>query len=125
VKKTVVMQNLLDQSQAPRLVEQFAHEDIARWPFWKRGDGYFARGRAYAATKSGKEAEADLARALAWTSDPRVRDAIRLALGQNREDNLKDSDAALTAYQAILAEGSGDPRLRKVAGEKVKAMEGR
>ena len=119
------MQNLLDQSQDQRLVEQFAQEDIARWPFWKRGDGYFARGRAYAATKSGKEAEADLARALAWTSDPRVRDAIRLALGQNREDNLKDSDAALIAYQAILAEDSGDPRLRKVAGEKVKAMEGR
>lgn len=129
VKKTVVMQNLLDQSQDQRLVEQFAQEDIARWPFWKRGDGYFARGRAYAATKSGKDAEADLARALAWTSDPRLRDAIRLALGQNREDNLKDSDAALIAYQAILATaetlGSADQFQAVQAAARIQASSGR
>ena len=143
----------------------------------------------------------DLARALQWTSDARTRDAIHLALGQNRENNLQDDAAALSAYHAIiagakqlgsadqfyavqaiariqtkrgqfdealatlgkvemdklrgfwhdsmllargdtlraadrkaealaayksiLAEDSGDPRLRKVAEEKIKALEGR
>jgi predicted negative regulator of RcsB-dependent stress response len=103
VKKTALMQNLLGRFQAPRVVEQFAEEDIGAWPFWKRGDGYFARGRAYVATKAGKEAEADLTRALQWTSDARTRDAIHLALGRNRENNLKDDAAALAAYQAIIA----------------------
>jgi tetratricopeptide (TPR) repeat protein len=97
------MQNLLDQFQAPRLVEQFAEEDIAAWPFWKRGDGYFARGCAYVAIKAGTAAEADLTRALPWISDARTRDAVQLALGQNRENNLQDDAAALTAYHAIIA----------------------
>jgi hypothetical protein len=103
-KKTVLMQNLLDQARAARVVEQYAREDISVWPFWKRGDGYFARGRAYTATKAGEQAEADLALALQWTSDPRIRDAIRLALGQNRESQLQDDAAALAAYQAIVAD---------------------
>ncbi len=103
VQKTVLMQNLLDQFQAPRLVEQFGQENIAAWPFWKRGDGYFARGRAYVATQAGTDAERDLARALQWTSDARTRDAIRLALGQNRENNLQDDAAALSVYHAIIA----------------------
>lgn len=103
VKKAVMMQNLLDQRQAPTLLEQFGAEDIGAWPFWKRGDGYFARGRAYAAVQAGKEAEADLVRALEWTTDTRTRDAIHLALGRNREDHLKDDAAALAAYQTIVA----------------------
>ncbi|NLF72692.1 MAG: tetratricopeptide repeat protein [Candidatus Anammoximicrobium sp.] len=103
VRNTVLMRNLLDRSQAARLVEQFAQEDIAAWPFWKRGDGYFARGQAYAATRAGRQAESDLASALPWTSDERTRDAIHLALGQNRENNLQDDAAALEAYQAIIA----------------------
>lgn len=102
VKKSVVMQNLLDHFQAPQVVEQFAAEDISSWPFWKRGDGYLVRGRAYSITKAGKEAEADLLRALEWTSDPRVRDSIRQTLGSNRESNLKDDEAALAAYHEII-----------------------
>ena len=102
VKKTVLMHNLLDQSKAPQVVEQFGSEDIAGWPFWKAGDGYFARGRAYALTKAGKEAEADLLRALEWTSDTRVRDSIRQTLGSHRESNLKDDTAALAAYREII-----------------------
>ena len=102
VKKTVLMHNLLDQSKPAQLIEQFAVEDIAGWPFWKAEDGYFARGRAYALTNAGKEAEADLLRALEWTSDTRVRDSIRQTLGSNRESNLKDDTAALAAYREII-----------------------
>ncbi len=102
VKKSVLMQNLLDQFKAPQVIEQFGQEDIASWPFWKAGDGYSARGRAYAITKAGNEAEADLRRALEWTGDARVRDSIRQTLGGNRETNLKDDIAALATYHEII-----------------------
>ena len=102
VKKTAQMQSLLAQVEAPEVVAQFANEDLSKWPFWKRGDGFFARGRAYAITGAGKEAEADLVRALEFTSEPRTRDGIQLALGNNRERTLKDDSAALAAYLGIF-----------------------
>jgi hypothetical protein len=102
VKKAALMQHLLDQSKAPQVIAQFGKEDIASWPFWKRGDGYLARGRAYAITKAGKEAEADLTAALDWISEPRTRDAIWEAIGHNRENNLKNDETALAAYTAIV-----------------------
>ena len=102
VRKSAQMQHLLATFKAPDVIAQFAAEDVARWPFWKRGDGYHARGRAYLIIKDGDKAEADLTAALDWTSEPRTRDAIHLALAQNREHNLHDDDAALVAYHAII-----------------------
>jgi tetratricopeptide (TPR) repeat protein len=102
VKKAVRMQTLLEQTKTPLVIAEFGKEDIGKWPFWKRGDGYAARGRAYVITKSGKEAEADLTRALEWLSDPRQRDDVSLNLAQNREANLKDEDGALTGYHAVI-----------------------
>ncbi|MGE0609528.1 MAG: DUF4838 domain-containing protein [Pirellulales bacterium] len=102
VKKAVLMRNLLDQYKAPRVIEQFEKEDFGAWPFWKSGDGLFARGRAYAIVKAGPEAERDLVQALEWTSDARIRDSIWQTIGGNRENNLKDDDAALTAYHAVI-----------------------
>ncbi|MEY4484105.1 MAG: hypothetical protein RL693_1557, partial [Verrucomicrobiota bacterium] len=63
---------------------------------------YLARGRAYAITKDSKQADADLTRALEFTSDPRNRDAILLLSAQNRENNFKDDDKALETYCAIV-----------------------
>jgi len=102
VKKSVQMQSLLDSGKAPQVIEQFGKEDISAWPFWKRGDAFFARGRAHTIAKLGKEAEADLVRALEWSGDPRVRDSIRQTMGSNRENNLKDDTAALTTYREII-----------------------
>ena len=102
VKKFAEMQAMLDQGKATQVLQQYSNEDIAKWPFWKRGDGYFARGRAYALTKAGKQAEADLTLALEFTSLPRSRDAILLLTAQNRENNLKDDDKALEAYGAVV-----------------------
>ena len=102
VKKTVQMQNLLAQRKTKEVIEQFKAEDISAWPFWKAGDGYAARGRAYAALEAGKEAEEDLAHALEFTSDPRARESVQLALGNNRERTLKDDEAALNAYRSIF-----------------------
>lgn len=102
VQKCARMRGLLDQAQAPQVVAQFGKEDIRAWPFWKAGDGYFHRGLAHAITKAGKEAELDLTRALEWSSDPRLRDSIRQVLAVNREENLKDDDAALAAYRQTV-----------------------
>lgn len=102
VKKTVQMQNLLANFQASEVVKQFGAEDIAKWPFWKRGDGFHHRGRAYSITKNGEEAESDLSAALEWIGDPRTRETVLLAQAQNRELNLKSDETAQQAYEAIL-----------------------
>lgn len=129
VKNTVLMQNMLDQSMAVKVVEQFAGENIDKWPFWKRGDGYSARGRAYAITGAGNEAETDLKRALEWTSDTHSCDQIHIALGNNRERNLNDDAAALDAYQAIIARathlGSADQFSAVQAIARIQAKQGR
>lgn len=102
VKKTAQMQNLLAKAKAPEVIAQFAAEDFAKWPFWKRGDGLFARGRAYSIMKEGNKAESDLSAAVAWLSEPRAHDAALLALAQNRERNLNADDKALEAYNVIV-----------------------
>ncbi|MBL9179852.1 MAG: carbohydrate-binding family 9-like protein [Verrucomicrobiaceae bacterium] len=102
VEKTVRMRYLLAKQQAPGVVAQFGNEDIVKWPFWKRGDGFHARGRAHFIAKAGDKAEADLKTALEFTSDPRTRDSVLLLLAQNREQHLKNDDAALTSYHAII-----------------------
>jgi predicted negative regulator of RcsB-dependent stress response len=119
VKKAVLMQNLLSQSKAPQLIAQFGGEDLSAWPFWKAGDGYFSRGRAYAITKAGKEAESDLAHALEFTSDPRTRESIHQNLASNRENNLHDDSGALAAYRAIL-----DPARQLGSAEQYNAVQG-
>jgi hypothetical protein len=106
VRKSVEMENLLRQAQAPQVVERFAGEDIASWPFWKKGDGHHARGRAYFIMKRGKEAEGDLSQAVTWIADERLRESAQLALAQNRETNLNDDAAALNSYQAVIADVS-------------------
>jgi hypothetical protein len=103
VKKTAQMQNLLAQGKASEVIAQFAREDLTRWPFWKRGDGYHLRGRARSITKDGANAEADLTQALTWISDPRTRDSLLLTLAWNRERNLGDEEGALKAFNAIVA----------------------
>jgi hypothetical protein len=80
VQKTTQMQILLAQAKAPQVVTQFANEDIAKWPFWKRGDGYLLRGRAHLITKNAKQAESDLTHALEWLSDDRSRKSAEQGL---------------------------------------------
>lgn len=102
-KKAARMQHLLDTAQAPIVITEFGAEDFSKWPFWKRGDGLHARGRAYFITKNGDNAEADLTAALDWVSEPRTRDALLLLHGLNRELNLKNDESALSSYSAIVA----------------------
>lgn len=104
VKQVAQMQHLTAQRKAPDLIAQFGHEDLSKWPFWKRGAGYHLRGQAYAITKAGAQAEADFNAAFPWTSEPRARDALLLAQAQNRERNLGQDDKALETYRAIVAD---------------------
>jgi tetratricopeptide (TPR) repeat protein len=112
VKKTAQMQNLLSRGKASEVIFQFANEELSKWPFWKRGDGYHLRGRAYFITNDGPKAEADLTKALVWVSEPHSRDSLLLTLAQNRERNLRDDDRALEAFNAIISDsdriGSAD-----------------
>lgn len=103
VRKTATMQHWLDTGKAAQVVATFGDEDLLKWPFWKRGDGLHARGRAYFITKAGDRAEADLTAALPWVSERVTRDNVQLLLGQNRENHLSDDAKALDAYQAIVA----------------------
>lgn len=80
IRKLVQMQNLLKQNKASQLVARFAGEDMAMWPFWKRGDGYLARGRAHFVIGNTKQAEADFTRALEWLADERSRKAAQQGL---------------------------------------------
>jgi len=102
VRKTAQMQNLLANSKAPEVVQQFGAEDISKWPFWKRGDGLHHRGRAHTIAQNGEKAETDLSAALGFIGDLRTRETVLLVLAQNRETNLKDDSKALEAYEAIL-----------------------
>ena len=43
VKMAAQMQNLLSRGKASEVIARFADEDLSRWPFWKRGDGYHLR----------------------------------------------------------------------------------
>lgn len=119
VAKTAQMHNLLAERKAPELIARFGREDIGAWPFWEAGAGYFARGRAYAVTGAGEEAEADLAHALEWTSDRRIRRSILLALGENRERRLEDDDGALEAYRQIV-----EPTRTLGAADEFRAVQG-
>ncbi len=119
VKKTVQMQNLLANFQAAEVVKQFGAEDIAKWPFWKRGDGFHHRGRAYSITKDGEKAESDLSAALEWIGDPRTRETVLLAQAQNRELNLKNDQTALQAYEAIL-----EGKIRLGGADEYSALQG-
>jgi hypothetical protein len=103
VKKTARMVHLLATGKAGQVIADYGAEDFSKWPFWKRGDGLHARGRAFFITKAAAKAETDLSAALPWTGDPRTRESVWLALGQNRELGLKKDDAALEAYEAIVA----------------------
>lgn len=80
VRKTAQMQNLIAQSKAPQLIEQFGGEDLTKWPFWKRGDGYLHRGRAHLINKNFGQAKSDLTNAIEWLSDERSRRSAEQSL---------------------------------------------
>ncbi len=101
IAKTVTMENHLAQRDWEGIVETFAEEDFAAWPFWQVGAGAFARGRAYVSAKKGKEADADLILALETTADSRTRMSILRTLGQSRETVLQDDEAALEIYRQM------------------------
>jgi len=76
VAKTIRMQNLIEQRQFGKIIEQFGEEDLSRWPFWVAAEGYFARGRARAELGDNAKAGTDLQMALSLTTDKDLRREI-------------------------------------------------
>ena len=103
VSKTVQMQNLIAQRKLKQLIEKFESEEIGSWPFWQRGEAFFMRGQAYSRLGKGPEAEKDLVQSLEFTTASQARLGVLLELGENRQSNLKDDEAALEAFQQIVA----------------------
>ena len=101
MRKTAEMENLLGQRRWEVVLERFGEEYLGAWPFWQIGAGARARGRAAAAAKRGEQAEADFLLALEYTSDPRTKMGLLIALGRNRESTLGDEAAALEAYREV------------------------
>jgi tetratricopeptide (TPR) repeat protein len=102
VRKTARMDILLAAGRAAEVVSAFAGEEIETWPFWQRGEGHHARGRAHHAVGAGAAGEADLVAALGWIPDPRERQGIALTLGRHRESVVKDESGALAAYRSVF-----------------------
>ncbi|MBE2284807.1 MAG: DUF4838 domain-containing protein [Prosthecobacter sp.] len=85
IQKTAMMQNLLAQRKHALLIEQFASEDLTRWPFWAAGEAYATRGRAYAETGDKAKSEADFTAALSFNLDKTTRDQITKAREGKRQ----------------------------------------
>jgi len=79
-RKNAEMLSLLSQKKTQELIERFGDEDLTKWPFWAAADGYFARGRAYAALGDHKRARGDLQSARELTSDRQTLKVIDDAL---------------------------------------------
>ncbi|MEP6667851.1 MAG: DUF4838 domain-containing protein [Chthoniobacter sp.] len=101
VKKTVQMQNLLDQSKAAQAIQQFGAEDISKWPFWKIGDAAAARGRAGYLARDGARAARDLLLAASYLTDPNLKGETLLTLGATYHDLLQDDTKAMAAYRQV------------------------
>jgi predicted negative regulator of RcsB-dependent stress response len=97
VAKPVRMENLLSQRKYADLLEPFSKKDFSQWPFPLLSLAAFTQVRAQVLNKNAPAAEVDLQTALALTSDKRLRSSIIANLGHNRETNLKDDNAALSA----------------------------
>ena len=106
VRKTARLQSLLAQYQSAKIVAEFQNEDFAAWPYWKRGEGLFLRGRASAVMKDGEGAVADYTRSLPLLGDPRMRQSLNLALGQALELLKNDDAAALPVYRAVYGDAA-------------------
>jgi len=79
-RKTAEVLNLLAERKTQEVIDRFGNEDMTTWPFWAAGEGYFARGRAYAALGERAKAEADFKAALPLIGDRRIRNKLLKAL---------------------------------------------
>jgi len=79
-RKNAEMLTLLAQRKAKDVIERLGDEDLTMWPFWAAGEGYYARGRAYAALGDAAKAAADFHAALPLAGDERLRNDVRESL---------------------------------------------
>jgi tetratricopeptide (TPR) repeat protein len=95
----VRMQLLANHRQWRELVEQFGNEDFAAWPDTLVGNAAFARGRAHAALRQGKEAILDLTLATECLLEDNALGLSLIALGDAYSRFAKDDERALACYR--------------------------
>ena len=103
VSKYCRMSILASQRKRAELIETFKDEDFSKWPDFVAGPAFRLRGYAYQALKKGKEAEADLKKALTYPMDRRTHAKTVNALGAVYSGLLKDDAKAIETYRKALA----------------------
>lgn len=101
ISKATQMRVLAARRDWAGLVAQFKDEDIdAWWPDHLNGEAFFCRGRAFAVTRDGPRAVADLRKAAdALPHDDNSKGLALIALGDAYRDLLKDDGRAIVAYR--------------------------
>ncbi|MBL8828421.1 MAG: DUF4838 domain-containing protein, partial [Planctomycetaceae bacterium] len=82
VADTIRLQNLVARRAFGDILAKYGEQDFARWPFWTLSDALVARSRAHFFNKNPTAAQADLRRALVYTTDKRRRQEIQTELGE-------------------------------------------
>ncbi len=82
VADTIRLQNLVALRAFDDILTKYGDQDFSRWPFWTWSDALVARSRAHFAKGNPTAAQADLRRALVYTTDKRRRQAIQTELGE-------------------------------------------
>jgi len=101
ISKAAQMRILASRRDWQALVSQFKDEDIdAWWPDYLNGEAFFCRGNAFAATRDGPRAVADLRRAGDRIRyDDNTKGLALIALGDACRDLLHDDNRAIAAYR--------------------------
>jgi tetratricopeptide (TPR) repeat protein len=105
---SVRMREMEQKKQYKELIEEFKGLDVSGWPDDMAREALRIRGTAHFNLKNGKEAEADLKKALDRSTAKSPDPNIFWTLAENYQNNLKDNQKALDAYVKVneLTKGS-------------------
>jgi hypothetical protein len=105
---SVRMREMEQKKQYKELIEEFKGLDVSGWPDDMAREALRIRGTAHFNLKNGKEAEADLKKALDRSTAKSPDPYIFWTLAENYQNNLKDNQKALDAYVKVneLTKGS-------------------
>jgi tetratricopeptide (TPR) repeat protein len=99
--KTCLMGLMRNNNKQAEVAEKFKDEKIDTWPDSVKGEAYYNRGAAFQAAKNGEAAEKDLAQAVIYSPDSRVKDKALNALASTYAGLLKNDDKAVETYRKL------------------------
>jgi len=99
--KTCQMGLMLNNGKGTEAAAKFKDEKIEAWPDSIKGESYYSRARAFIAAKDGASAEKDLAQAVIYSPDSRLKDKALNALASNYAGLLKNDVKAVETYRKL------------------------